>query len=123
MAPEPSAADPHPQLSMVVPAFNEEAMLDACIRIMSQTLCDAGLTHEIILVDDGSRDRTAEIAARLAREVAFVHVHHQLNQGIGGAFRTGVRASRGQYVGLWFQAEDGIRDYKVTGVQTCALPI
>jgi len=101
MAPEPSATDSHPQLSMVVPAFNEEAMLGACIRIMSETLCDAGLTHEIILVNDGSRDRTAEIADRLAREVPFVQVHHQLNQGIGGAFRTGVRASRGQYVGLW----------------------
>jgi Glycosyl transferase family 2 len=70
-------------------------MLDACIRIMSETLCDAGLAHEIILVDDGSRDRTAEIADRLARQVPFVQVHHQLNQGIGGAFRTGVGPAAG----------------------------
>jgi glycosyltransferase involved in cell wall biosynthesis len=86
---------------MVVPAFNEEAMLDACIRTMSQTLRAVGITHEIILVDDGSRDRTGEIAHRLGQETPFVQVHHQVNQGIGGAFRKGVRASRGQYVVLW----------------------
>ena len=101
MEPEPLAAEPHPQLSMVVPAFNEEAMLDTCIRMMSKTLRALGKTHEIIVVDDGSRDHTGEIADRLAREVPCVLVHHQVNQGTGGAFRTGVRASRGQYVVLW----------------------
>ena len=86
---------------MVVPAFNEEALMDVHIRMISETLRALDITHEIILVDDGSRDRTGEIAHRLAREVPFCQVHHQLNQGIGGAFRTGLRASRGQYVVLW----------------------
>jgi glycosyltransferase involved in cell wall biosynthesis len=86
---------------MVVPAFNEEAILDTCIRMISETLRTLGITHEIILVDDGSYDRTGEIADRLAREVPFFQVHHQVNQGIGGAFRTGLRASCGQYVVLW----------------------
>jgi glycosyltransferase involved in cell wall biosynthesis len=90
-----------PQLSMVVPAFNEEATLDACIRTMSETLRGVGITHEIILVDDGSCDRTGEIADQLAREVPCVQVHHQVNQGIGGAVRTGIKASCGQYVMLW----------------------
>jgi hypothetical protein len=86
---------------MVVPAFNEEAMLDGCIRFMSEALRTVGIEHEIILVDDGSQDRTGEISDRLAREVPFVQVYHQVNRGIGGAFRTGVQASRGQYVALW----------------------
>jgi len=86
---------------MVVPAFNEEAMLDGSIRMMSETLCGIGISHEIILVDDGSSDRTGEVADRLAREIPFLQVHHQLNQGIGGAFRTGVQVSRGDYVVLW----------------------
>jgi glycosyltransferase involved in cell wall biosynthesis len=86
---------------MVVPAFNEEALLEVRMRMISETLRALDITHEIILVDDGSRDRTGEIADRLAREVPFCQVHHQLNQGIGGAFRTGLQASRGQYVVLW----------------------
>src|SRR5438270_11509948 len=86
---------------MVVPAFDEETLLDGCIRMMSETLRAGGVTHEIIVVNDGSRDRTGEIANQLAREVPFMQVHHQVNQGIGGAFRTGVQASRGQYVVLW----------------------
>jgi hypothetical protein len=90
-----------PQLSMVVPAFNEEATLDECVRTMSETLRAVGVEHEIILVDDGSQDHTGEISDRLARELPFIQVYHQANQGIGGAFRTGVRASRGQYVALW----------------------
>ena len=76
-------------------------MLDACIRTMSETLRALGITHEIIVVDDGSRDRTAEIAYRLEQEIPFVQVRRQANQGIGGAFRTGVRVSCGQYVVLW----------------------
>jgi glycosyltransferase involved in cell wall biosynthesis len=47
---------------MVVPAFNEEAMLDGSIRFMSEALCTVGIEHEIILVDDGSQDRTGQIA-------------------------------------------------------------
>jgi glycosyltransferase involved in cell wall biosynthesis len=86
---------------MVVPAFNEEVMLDASIRLISETLRSARVTHEIILVDNGSQDRTGEIADRLARELPFVQVHHQPNRGIGGAFRTGVQASRGEYIALW----------------------
>jgi glycosyltransferase involved in cell wall biosynthesis len=101
VGPEPPAAQPLPRLSIVVPAFNEEAILDARIRMISETLRGLGITHEIILVDDGSRDRTGEIADRLAREVPFFQVHHQVNQGIGSAFRTGLRASCGQYVVLW----------------------
>lgn len=90
-----------PQLSVVVPAFNEEATLDRGVRTMSEALRAIGVEHEIILVDDGSQDRTGEISDRLAREVPFVRVYHQINQGIGGAFRTGLQASRGQYVVLW----------------------
>jgi hypothetical protein len=86
---------------MVVPAFNEEATLDACIRAMSETLRGVGITYEIILVDDGSCDGTGEIADQLALEVPCVQVHHQVNQGIGGAVRTGIKASCGRYVMLW----------------------
>ena len=96
-----SAAGPTPDLSLVVPAFNEQADLDESIRRAVRTLGELALPFEVIVVDDGSKDRTGEIADELAKDLPEVRVFHQKNQGIGGAFRTGVKNSRGRYIALW----------------------
>lgn len=88
-------------LSVIVPAFNEEVLLDSCVRQLHATLTRLGVPAEIILVDDGSRDRTPEIADQLARELPGVKALHQANQGIGGAFRTGTARATGEYLILW----------------------
>lgn len=90
-----------PALSVVVPAFNEERLLAAATRGLQASLATLGVPAEIILVNDGSRDRTGEIADQLARELPGVAAVHQANQGIGGAFRTGVARATGDYVMLW----------------------
>ncbi len=96
-----SAAEEAPDLSLVVPAFNEQADLDGSIRRAVQTLGELGVPFEVLVVNDGSKDRTGEIADKLASELPGVRVFHQHNQGIGGAFRTGVKSSRGRYIALW----------------------
>jgi glycosyltransferase involved in cell wall biosynthesis len=88
-------------LSVVLPAYNEQALLDSCVRQLHATLAALGMAAEIILVDDGSRDRTPEIADTLARELPGVVAIHQPNQGIGGAFRTGAARAQGEYLILW----------------------
>lgn len=88
-------------LSLVMPAFNEEAELRAALRCTAATLAALGVSHEIIVVDDGSRDKTGEIADSLLAELPALRVFHQENQGIGGAFRTGVQNSVGRYIALW----------------------
>ena len=98
MSPAPA---PAPQLSVVVPAFNEEALLEDCIRRLHTVLAALRVPAEIILVDDGSRDRTPAIADTLARQLPGVIAVHQENQGIGGAFRTGVARATGDYLILW----------------------
>lgn len=90
-----------PALSVVVPAYNEEALLDGAIRQLRASLDQLGLSAEIILVDDGSRDRTPAIVDQLARELPQLVVCHQANQGIGGAFRTGAARATGEYLILW----------------------
>jgi glycosyltransferase involved in cell wall biosynthesis len=90
-----------PVLSLVVPAFNEEVLLDGTIRSLHRTLQDLGLCAEVIIVNDGSCDRTPAIADRLARELSGVVALHQGNQGIGGAFRTGATRATGEYLMLW----------------------
>ena len=88
-------------LSVVLPAYNEEALLDGCVRQLHATLAALQVGAEIIIVNDGSRDRTREIADRLAQELPGVIAIHQANQGIGGAFRTGTARATGDYLILW----------------------
>jgi glycosyltransferase involved in cell wall biosynthesis len=83
-------------LSVVMPAYNEEASLRESVRAV---LDKAPSLLELILVNDGSKDRTAQIADELAREDARVRVIHQpVNQGKTAALRTGFAATRGGVV-------------------------
>lgn len=92
---------PAPALSVIVPAYNEEILLDGAVRQLRRSLDELGLPGEIIIVDDGSGDRTPAIADQLARELPGVVTCHQQNQGIGGAFRTGAARATGDYLILW----------------------
>ncbi|MDD2762943.1 MAG: glycosyltransferase family 2 protein [Opitutaceae bacterium] len=88
-------------LSVIVPAFNEEVLLEGTVRRLRASLNELQIPAEIIVVDDGSRDHTGEMADCLARELPGVAACHQENQGLGGAFRTGIRRATGEYVMLW----------------------
>lgn len=94
-------SQPPVALSVVLPAFNEEALLDGCARRLHAALAALGVPAQIIIVNDGSRDRTGGIADRLAAGLPGVLAVHQANQGIGGAFRTGVQHAVGDYLILW----------------------
>ena len=90
-----------PFVSVVIPAHNEEAILtqnlSAICRYM-ETL-EEKYTWEIILVNDGSKDKTAELADKFASERNNVFaVHHKVNQLLGGALRTGFSNSHGDYI-------------------------
>ena len=84
---------------MVLPAHNEEANIGVVVKEALAVLPRHANQFEIIVVDDGSRDRTAEIVRSLAGVDPRVRlVQHNRNQGYGGALRSGFRASRGDYV-------------------------
>ena len=86
-------------LSLVLPAFNEEANIDAVVQDSLATLPTFADAFEIIVVDDGSRDRTGEIVARLAAGNDRVRlVSHERNRGYGAALISGFDASTGEFV-------------------------
>jgi glycosyltransferase involved in cell wall biosynthesis len=86
-------------LSLFFPAYNEEANVENLIRLAQQVLPGVAEEWEIIPVNDGSKDRTGEIINRLAGEDPRVRpVHHEKNQGYGGAVRSGYTAARYDYV-------------------------
>jgi len=90
-----------PALSVIVPAFNEDRLLESSIRALRATLDEIKVEAEIILVDDGSQDRTGVIADMLAHNLRRVCAYHQSNKGIGGAFIAGSRLASGEYIMLW----------------------
>lgn len=103
-----------PRLSYFFPAHNEEANIEALVAEALETLPSLAEVFEIIAVDDGSKDRTGEIADRLAAEHPDVVrvVHHMPNRGYGGALRSGFEASR--YDLLAFT--DGDRQFKIADI-------
>lgn len=93
-------------LSVVVPAYNEEdrlgKMLDECLKYLNKRrMTRPFLSFEVIIVSDGSTDRTVEVANKYSRENGcdYVRVLPLVrNRGKGGAVRLGVQSCRGQYI-------------------------
>jgi len=105
-------------LSVVVPCFNEELNIpELCQRVLA--MFDAsGLRGELVLVDDGSSDATAQVIREHSlRDARVVGVFHRVNRGMAGAWRSGVNAARGAHVAiidadLQYQPEDILRLYR-----------
>lgn len=86
-------------LSIVIPAFNEEKTIPTLVdRVLSVDL--GGITKEIIIVDDCSRDQTGRIIDELASAYpdTIRAAHHSVNQGKGAALRTGFTMATGDWV-------------------------
>jgi glycosyltransferase involved in cell wall biosynthesis len=94
-----------PTLSIIVPALNEENRLAASVAEARKAAAEAGIDCEIIVVDDGSTDRTAEIAQSLSASDSRVRlIRNARNLGLGGAYKVGLAAARGTYV-TWVPAD------------------
>lgn len=87
------------QLSVIVLAYNEEANLRDVVLRVRDVVAGLGLEYEVVIVEDGSKDRTREIALSLEKEHPEVRcVLHEVNQGSGRAIRSGVEAARGERI-------------------------
>jgi dolichyl-phosphate beta-glucosyltransferase len=85
------------ELSVVIPAYNEQGRLEPGLRRALEYLNRRGRPFELLVVDDGSRDKTVEVAATFAGQGVRV-LRHERNRGKGAAVRTGVLASQGRKV-------------------------
>jgi dolichol-phosphate mannosyltransferase len=88
-------------VSFVIPALNEESVLESVVRDIWATVDGLLDTYELILIDDGSTDRTGQIMDALASELRHVRVvHNQTNIGLGASYQRGVSESTLDYVML-----------------------
>ena len=99
-----------PALTFFFPAYNEEGNIEAVVAEALATLPRFADRFEIVIVDDGSRDRTPELADALAAADHRVRVvHHRPNRGYGGAVRSGLQAARLPFVFF----TDGDRQFRL----------
>ena len=82
-------------VSVIIPAYNAADVLERCVRsVLAQTYA----RFEVLLVDDGSRDGTPELADALAREDGRVRVVHKENGGVSSARNAGLDEARGEWL-------------------------
>ncbi|MFA5184989.1 MAG: dolichyl-phosphate beta-glucosyltransferase [Patescibacteria group bacterium] len=93
-----------PDFSVVIPAFNEEKTVEAAVLETRRIFGGLGKIFEVIVVDDGSSDRTADIVDGLSLEQGghvgppLRLIRHATNQGKGAAVKTGVLAAQGEWI-------------------------
>lgn len=100
-----------PAISVFFPVYNDEKTVEIVFNKALQFLKDYASTGEIIIINDGSPDRSGEIAERLVTEYPEVArvIHHPGNLGYGAAVRTGLRESRYE----WICFTDGDDEYDI----------
>jgi glycosyltransferase involved in cell wall biosynthesis len=96
-APEdtPQQTDGCPRVTVVVPAYNEEGAIAEDMRSLLEVLGATDLRFEVVVVNDGSKDRTEEEARKVPGLRLLSHSH---NRGYGAALKTGIRAARGEVI-------------------------
>ena len=96
-------------LSIIIPVYNVELYVEKCIRSCAdQNFSD----FELVIVNDGSTDSSADIVNQVAKDYKNITVIHQANQGLSAARNAGFKAARGEYI--WFvDSDDWIEPYSL----------
>lgn len=99
------------ELSVFFPAYNEEVALKETVEKANEVLKEIAEEYEIIVVNDGSKDKTGDIAEQLAKKNKRVRViHHSKNRGYGAALKSGLYQA--QYPWIIFTDADGQFDFR-----------
>jgi glycosyltransferase involved in cell wall biosynthesis len=87
-----------PNLSIVIPVYNEEGILHASVVDLVTSLDELGWSYEILLAENGSKDRTVEIGEELSRKYPQVSIRSAGVPDYGRALKEGIERARGKFV-------------------------
>jgi len=86
-------------LSIVAPVYNEELVIEKVVRQWHTFLASSGLSYEIVLTNDGSKDNTGKILSQLSLEIPQLKlISYQHNRGYGYALNLAIKNSRGNFI-------------------------
>jgi dolichol-phosphate mannosyltransferase len=85
-----------PLLSVIVPAYNEESNIPILVERVAKAL--SGIDYELIIIDDGSIDNTADVAKKFEDKYPIRIIRHECNKGKIEAIKTGLQAARGEFI-------------------------
>lgn len=96
-------------LSIVIPAYNEEPNLASTLEDISAYLKNKEYAYEIIVVDDGSKDKTAEIVHNASKMFkSFLYLKNEINRGKGYSVKRGILEAKGELI-LFMDADNSTR--------------
>lgn len=79
------------EVAIVLPAYNEEKDLPVLLENIRTKMADMPFKYTVVVVDDGSKDRTAEIAREASKIMPLKLIQHEVNKGLGEGIQTGLR--------------------------------
>src|SRR5262245_62071581 len=89
---------PEPNVSIVIPVYNEEGILHSSVVDLIARLDDLGWSYEILLAENGSKDRTIAIGEELSQRYPQVQIHSASAPDYGRALKEGIERARGKFV-------------------------
>lgn len=102
-------------ISIIIPVYNVERYVSICIiSILEQSFQD----YEIILVDDGSKDRSGSICDEYREKDSRISVIHKTNGGLSDARNAGLKQAKGEYV-LFVDSDDYIGEDSLQSIAKC----
>ena len=104
------------RFSIIIPAYNEGAHIERVVRDIDQELQKVESDFEIIVVDNGSSDKSPEVLETLQKEMSHLHVHRVVpNRGYGGGILAGLSVAHGDVVG-WTDGDGQVRAEDLGGM-------
>lgn len=85
-------------ISIVIPVYNEESRLEKSLEEIAKYLEVEKINGEIVIVNDGSKDKTPQILKKLEKKYNLKIFHHPTNLGKGAGIKTGVGAAKGEFI-------------------------
>lgn len=103
-------------LSIVIPMYNVERYIKKCLEsVMYQKDVTLGRDYEVIIINDGSTDKSLDIASKLISQTNGIWIVSQQNQGLGNARNNGIKLANGEYI--WFiDSDDWIEPFSIRTV-------
>lgn len=103
-------------VSIIIPVYNSEKYLEACLQsVLAQTYRNI----EILLIDDGSTDRSGVICDAYAVKDTRIHVLHNQNHGVSHSRNCGIKCSKGEFL-VFIDSDDSVSETYVEGMVSAA---